>query len=153
MKDSICLICDIVIFCLSVQKHSLNFRSIRNCPPPLNFLIHWYQWHATSAAQWPCLRYILLVCLPRFVITLLIATCICIFFVSFLYHIIEFQFVNACRRKVRKLCKTTYFLYFKLKKKRHNFLQTDAKWHHSNLIWSTLKQSPVQSFSSICQNM
>ena len=29
----------------------------------------------------------------------------------------------------------------------------DAKWRHSNLICSTLKQSHVQNFSSICQSM
>ena len=29
----------------------------------------------------------------------------------------------------------------------------DAKWRHSNLICSTLKQSDVQNFSSICQSM
>ena len=29
----------------------------------------------------------------------------------------------------------------------------DAKWWHSNLICSTLKQSHVQNFSSICQSM
>ena len=29
----------------------------------------------------------------------------------------------------------------------------DAKWQHSNLLCSTLKQSHVQIFSSICQRM
>ena len=29
----------------------------------------------------------------------------------------------------------------------------DAKWRHSNLICSTLKQNDVQNFSSICQSM
>ena len=29
----------------------------------------------------------------------------------------------------------------------------DAKWRHSNLICSTIKQSDVQNFSSICQSM
>ena len=29
----------------------------------------------------------------------------------------------------------------------------DAKWRHSNLICSTLKQSHVQNFSSICQSI
>ena len=31
-------------------------------------------------------------------------------------------------------------------------LNIDAKWRHSNLICSTLKQSDVQNFSSICQS-
>ena len=29
----------------------------------------------------------------------------------------------------------------------------DAKWQHSNLLCSTLKQSNMQNFSSICQSM
>ena len=59
---------------------------------------------------------------------------------------ISAQYIKACKRKVRK---TVYFQYSKFQK-RHNSYKN---WRHSNLIYSTVKQSHMQNFSSICQSM
>ena len=59
---------------------------------------------------------------------------------------ISAQYIKACMRKVQKI---VYFQYSKFRK-RHNSYKN---WRHSNLIYSTVKQSHMQNFSSICQSM
>ena len=53
------------------------------------------------------------------------------------------RYVKACKRKVRK---TVYFQHSKFQKGHNSY----KNWRHSNLICSTLKQSQMQNFSSIC---
>ena len=59
---------------------------------------------------------------------------------------ISAQYIKACKRKVRK---TVYFQYSKFRKGHNSY----RNWRHSNLIYSTVKQSHMQNFSSICQSM
>ena len=56
---------------------------------------------------------------------------------------ISAQYVKACRRKLR-------ISSFLSSKRGITPTKIDANWLHSNLICSTLKQSHMENFSSIC---
>ena len=59
---------------------------------------------------------------------------------------ISAQYIKACMRKVQKI---VYFQYSKFQKGHNSY----KKWRNSNLIYSSVKQSHMQNFSSICQSM
>ena len=59
---------------------------------------------------------------------------------------ISAQYIKACKRKMQK---TVYLQYSKFQKGHNSY----KNWRHSNLIYSTVKQSHMQNFSSICQSM
>ena len=62
---------------------------------------------------------------------------------------------KACMRKkyVGEKCGKLHITYILCSQRGITPSKIDAKWRHSNLICSTLKQSHVQNFSSICQSM
>ena len=62
------------------------------------------------------------------------------------------NFSSKCQSMKEKSAETAHYLHSKFIK-RHNSSKLTQKWRHSNLICSTLKQSHVQNFSSICQSM
>ena len=56
-------------------------------------------------------------------------------------------------KHVGEKCGKLHITYILSSKRGITPSKIDAKWRHSNLICSTLKQSDVENFSSICQSM
>ena len=56
-------------------------------------------------------------------------------------------------KHVGEKCGKLHITYILCSKRGITPSKIDGKWRHSNLICSTLKQSDVQNFSSICQSM
>ena len=59
------------------------------------------------------------------------------------------QYVKSWRRKVRKLCISS----IRSSKRGITPTRIDENWCDSNLIWSSLNESHIQNFSTICQIM
>ena len=61
------------------------------------------------------------------------------------------KFQLKMSKRVGEKCGKLHISYFLSSQRVITPSKTDAKWRHSNLTWSTLKETHVQNFSSICQ--